>query len=78
MALVAAERHDVTLGQRVALATDRELDGAAVMHAAAMPEADPSSLQRPSEVARRIIAMIEHPERAPSGARLAAPQWVVS
>lgn len=60
-------------GVRILAVDPGEMD--TVMHAAAMPEADPASLQRPAEVARRIIAMIEHPERAPSGARLAAPQW---
>ena len=60
-------------GVRILAVDPGEMD--TVMHAAAMPEADPTSLQRPAEVARRIIAMIEHPERAPSGARLAAPQW---
>lgn len=46
-----------------------------VMHAAAMPDADRTTLQRPAGVARRIVQMIEDDARAPSGARLAAPSW---
>ncbi len=46
-----------------------------VMHAAAVPDADRSTLQRPADVATRIVQMIEDDMRAPSGARLAAPAW---
>ena len=46
-----------------------------VMHAAAMPEADRAALQRPEEVAARIVQMIEDEGRAPTGARLVAPRW---
>ena len=45
------------------------------MHAAAMPEADPSALQQPAAVARRIAAMIRQAERIESGARLEAAAW---
>jgi NAD(P)-dependent dehydrogenase (short-subunit alcohol dehydrogenase family) len=45
------------------------------MHADALPDADPSTLARPEEVARRIVEMIEQPERAPNGARLQTNQW---
>jgi hypothetical protein len=45
------------------------------MHAAAIPEADRAALQRPAEVAARIVEMIEDEARAPSGARLVAPRW---
>jgi hypothetical protein len=45
------------------------------MHAAAMPEADRAALQRPDDVAARIVQMIEDGARAPSGARLVAPRW---
>jgi len=46
-----------------------------VMHAAAIPDADRASLQRPADVAARIVQMIEDPARAGSGARLVAPRW---
>lgn len=60
-------------GVRILAVDPGEMD--TVMHAAAIPEADPASLQRPAEVARRMVAMIENSARAPSGARLAAPAW---
>jgi NAD(P)-dependent dehydrogenase (short-subunit alcohol dehydrogenase family) len=47
------------------------------MHADAMPDADPSTLASPDDIARRIAAMIEADERAPSGARLVAPSFEV-
>ena len=46
-----------------------------VMHAQAMPDADPAELARPNHVAERIVAMIKNPVRAPNGARLQASQW---
>lgn len=46
-----------------------------VMHAEAIPDADRAQLQRPADVAARIVQMIEDAARAPSGARLAAPRW---
>jgi NAD(P)-dependent dehydrogenase (short-subunit alcohol dehydrogenase family) len=46
------------------------------MHADAIPDADRATLQRPAEVARRIVEMIGDPVRAPNGARLVAPAWV--
>jgi len=45
------------------------------MHADAVPDADRASLQRPADVAARIVAMIEDAARAPSGARIVAPKW---
>lgn len=45
------------------------------MHLDAIPDADRSTLQQPSDVARRIVDMIEDDARAQSGARLAAPAW---
>ena len=45
------------------------------MHADAIPDADHKTLQRPADVAARIVAMIADPVRAPSGARLVAPGW---
>jgi NAD(P)-dependent dehydrogenase (short-subunit alcohol dehydrogenase family) len=62
-------------GVRILAVDPGEMD--TVMHAAAVPDADRATLQRPADVARRIIAMIESTARAPSGARLAAPQWEV-
>jgi hypothetical protein len=45
------------------------------MHADAIPDADPTQLQRPAAVAARIVGMIEDGEHAQSGARLVAPAW---
>ena len=47
------------------------------MHADAIPDADRSTLADPDDIARRIVAMIEADERAPSGARLVAPSFEV-
>ena len=41
------------------------------MHADAMPDADPALLADPARVARRIVALIADPRRAPHGARVA-------
>ena len=60
-------------GVRVLAVDPGEMD--TVMHAEAMPEADRSALQRPADVAARIVDMIEDEVRAPSGARLSAPAW---
>ena len=60
-------------GVRVLAVDPGEMDTA--MHAAAIPDADRASLQRPAEVAARIVEMIEDGVRAPSGARLIAPRW---
>ena len=61
-------------GVRVLAIDPGEMD--TKMHADAMPEADPSTLQRPADVAAKIVAMIEDAARAPSGARLVAPAWL--
>jgi NAD(P)-dependent dehydrogenase (short-subunit alcohol dehydrogenase family) len=45
------------------------------LHRAAVPDADVASLQRPDDVAARLVAMIRDAARAPSGARLVAPEW---
>jgi NAD(P)-dependent dehydrogenase (short-subunit alcohol dehydrogenase family) len=42
------------------------------MHAAAIPDANPSTLQKPEEAARRIIEIIRHAGEFPSGLRLQA------
>ncbi|HEY0993623.1 MAG TPA: SDR family oxidoreductase [Kofleriaceae bacterium] len=60
-------------GVRVLAVDPGEMD--TVMHAAAMPEADRAALQRPEEVAARIVQMIEDEGRAPTGVRLVAPRW---
>jgi len=60
-------------GVRVLAVDPGEMDTA--MHAAAIPDAERSALQPPAAVAARIVQMIEHGERAPSGARLVAPRW---
>src|SRR5688572_12631187 len=49
-------------GVRVLAVDPGEMD--TKMHADAMPEADPATLQRPVDVAARIVAMIEDGERA--------------
>jgi NAD(P)-dependent dehydrogenase (short-subunit alcohol dehydrogenase family) len=60
-------------GVRVLAVDPGEMDTA--MHAAAIPDADRSTLQAPAAVAARIVQMIEHGATAPSGARLVAPRW---
>ena len=60
-------------GVRVLAVDPGEMDTA--MHAAAIPDADRAALQRPAEVAARIVEMIEDEARAPTGARLVAPRW---
>ena len=70
--ILAAELADT--GVRVLAIDPGEMD--TVMHAAAIPDADRASLQRPADVAARIVAMIE--SDAPSGARLVAPAWRVA
>ncbi|MBA3393201.1 MAG: SDR family oxidoreductase [Deltaproteobacteria bacterium] len=60
-------------GVRVLAVDPGEMD--TVMHAAAVPDADRATLQQPTEVASRIVAMIEDAARAPSGARLVVPSW---
>jgi NAD(P)-dependent dehydrogenase (short-subunit alcohol dehydrogenase family) len=60
-------------GVRVLAVDPGEMD--TVMHAEAVPDADRAALQRPEQVAARIVQMIEDDARAPSGARLVAPRW---
>jgi len=62
-------------GVRVLAVDPGEMD--TVMHAAAIPEADPATLADPAEVARRVLSMIDDPARAPSGRRLLASSWEV-
>jgi NAD(P)-dependent dehydrogenase (short-subunit alcohol dehydrogenase family) len=60
-------------GVRVIAVDPGEMD--TKMHRDAIPDADPATLQRPADVAAKIVAMIEDVARAPSGARLVAPRW---
>lgn len=45
------------------------------LHAEAMPEADPASLQSPETVAEKIVLMIEYANRIENGSRLVAANW---
>jgi NAD(P)-dependent dehydrogenase (short-subunit alcohol dehydrogenase family) len=45
------------------------------MHSDAIPEADPATLARPADVARRIVDMLRDGGRAPNAARLQASRW---
>ena len=47
------------------------------MHAAALPDADPSTLQKPEDAARRISKIIEHSDKFPNGSRLATAEMEV-
>lgn len=59
-------------GVRVFSVDPGEMD--TVMHAAAIPDADPASLATPDDVAARIMRMIES-DRLASGSRVEAPGW---
>lgn len=48
------------------------------MHADAIPDADPATLADPDEVAGRILALLDDPVGAPSGARVIAAKWEVA
>lgn len=63
-------------GVRILAVDPGEMDTA--MHAAAIPEADRATLERPATVADKIVTMIADAQRAPNGARLAASTWAVS
>jgi len=69
--ILAAELADT--GVRILAIDPGEMDTA--MHAAAIPDADRTTLQKPGDVAARIVEMISDPTRAPSGARLVVPSW---
>jgi NAD(P)-dependent dehydrogenase (short-subunit alcohol dehydrogenase family) len=59
-------------GVRVLAVDPGEMD--TLMHAAAIPDADPAVLLAPAEVARRIVALLRDPA-ASSGARVEAAAW---
>jgi NAD(P)-dependent dehydrogenase (short-subunit alcohol dehydrogenase family) len=59
-------------GVRVLAIDPGEMDTA--MHAAAIPDADRATLQRPDDVARRILGIIDD-DAVKSGARLSATTW---
>jgi NAD(P)-dependent dehydrogenase (short-subunit alcohol dehydrogenase family) len=62
-------------GVRVLAVDPGEMDTR--MHADAIPDAARSTLADPDDIARRIVAMIDAEQRAPSGARLVAPSFEV-
>jgi NAD(P)-dependent dehydrogenase (short-subunit alcohol dehydrogenase family) len=45
------------------------------MHAVALPDADPASLQSPDAVAEKIVRMIRESDRIANGSRLVASEW---
>src|SRR5215467_14511246 len=45
------------------------------MHAQALPDADPTTLQSPAAVAEKIVTMIRESDRIANGSRLIAPEW---
>ncbi|MGE0549392.1 MAG: SDR family NAD(P)-dependent oxidoreductase [Kofleriaceae bacterium] len=63
-------------GVRVLAIDPGEMDTA--MHAAAIPDADRATLQRPAVVASRIVEILEHRERITNGSRIVAPSWRAS
>lgn len=63
-------------GVRVLSVDPGEMD--TVMHAAAIPKADRTTLADPAVVADKILAMIDDPARAPAGTRQSASSWEVS
>ena len=68
--ILAAELADT--GVRVLAVDPGEMDTR--MHADAVPDADPATLQRPADVAAKLIALVE--SNVASGSRIALPGWV--
>lgn len=60
-------------GVRVLAVDPGEMDTR--MHADAVPDADPASLDAPADVARAIAAILIDEAGAPSGARVRASEW---
>jgi NAD(P)-dependent dehydrogenase (short-subunit alcohol dehydrogenase family) len=71
--ILAAELADT--GVRVLAIDPGEMD--TKMHADAIPDADRATLQRPADVAAKIVAMISS-AAVNSGARLSVPSWTVT
>ncbi|MEO8554278.1 MAG: SDR family oxidoreductase [Kofleriaceae bacterium] len=69
--ILAAELADT--GVRILAIDPGEMD--TKMHADAVPDADRATLQRPTDVATKIVAMIASPH-VTTGARLSVPAWV--
>ena len=63
-------------GVRVFSADPGEMD--TQMHADALPDADPATLERPAVVAERIAKMIEAADRIEPGVRHVASEWRAS
>jgi NAD(P)-dependent dehydrogenase (short-subunit alcohol dehydrogenase family) len=71
--ILAAELAET--GVRVLAIDPGEMD--TKMHADAIPDADRATLQRPAEVAAKIVAMLVS-SAVNSGARLSVPSWTVT
>src|SRR4051812_36334939 len=71
--ILAAELAET--GVRVLAIDPGEMD--TKMHADAIPDADRATLQRPADVAAKIVAMIES-AAVNTGARLSVPSWTVT
>jgi NAD(P)-dependent dehydrogenase (short-subunit alcohol dehydrogenase family) len=67
--ILATELADT--GVRVLAVDPGEMDTR--MHADAMPDADPATLQRPADVAAKLLALVE--SNVASGSRIALPEW---
>jgi NAD(P)-dependent dehydrogenase (short-subunit alcohol dehydrogenase family) len=71
--ILAAELADT--GVRILAIDPGEMD--TKMHADAIPDADRATLQRPADVAAKIVAMISS-SAVNTGARLSVPSWAVT
>ncbi len=69
--ILAAELAE--MGVRVLAVDPGEMDTR--MHADAIPDADPATLQRPEDVAAKLVALVEVEGGAASGARISLPGW---
>jgi NAD(P)-dependent dehydrogenase (short-subunit alcohol dehydrogenase family) len=69
--IAAAEMADA--GVRFLSVDPGEMD--TLMHAVALPDADPAILQSPDAVAEKIVTMIRESDRIANGSRLVASEW---